>query len=605
MFSPRANHLRPDRTVTTRSQQLRRWGFGFLYWVAVANWQAIAAAVEPVPIMALDPELPRPVVEKQFPPGLVELWIRTLEQPNRELRRLSVSSIARGRQHGVPGLEAAIEPLMDVLAQLPPEERLTRLMIVRALVDWDAQQAAALLREQLRADDREMAEMVEPALTRWGPAAMRDVWLQRLQSDVESPRMHILALRGLTSLAEPAALPRLLALASDAHTPADVRLEAASALGQLQDSGLLEAAVQLSSDESPRALVSRLVAARMLARHRGPETERLLARLAVDPQTVVRRVSLARLFEIDPTLILPILDVTLAADDVHVRRWGAKAAIANPDAERVATLGRLLRDPDPELRRFVCDALVTLAQQPSLHEAVLTQGRRMLAGDAWRGQEQAILLLATLDDKSIADSLLSELAAMRPEVYETAAWGLSRLQVPATLEPMLRFFTETTERRLSRGETRARMDEQLSHLAQAFGRMKYRPADEVLRKYIPKTAPFSPVPRAAAIWALGWIHSEQGDEQLANQFLGRLLDLYGEIPEDELVSRMSAISLGRMKAEHTLGSLRDMHQSETLRTAVGYAAAWSIQQLTGEPIGEIPPLVDMQHDWLLSPLEQP
>ena len=213
---------------------------------------------------------------------------------------------------------------------MPPEERLTRLVIVRALVELDARQSAALLQEQLRPDDREMAELVEPALARWGEAAMRDVWLKRLQSDVASRRLHVLAIRGLASLREPAALPRLLELARDARTPADVRLNAGWALGQLQESGLLEAATQLSSDQTPQALVSRLVAAHMLDRHRGPETEQLLTRLAVDPQTVVRSISLAQLFRIDPELIMPILDATLTADDVHVRRWGAKTLIAKP-----------------------------------------------------------------------------------------------------------------------------------------------------------------------------------------------------------------------------------------------------------------------------------
>ena len=410
-----------------------------------------------------------------------------------------------------------------------------------------------------------MAELVEPALAEWGEAAMRDVWLKRLQSDVASRPMHVMAIRGLASLRETAALPRLLELARDARTPADVRLSAGWALGQLQDSGLLEAATQLSSDQTPQAWVSRLVAAHMLDRHRGPETEQLLTRLAVDPQTVVRSISLAQLFRIDSDLIMPILDATLTADDVHVRRWGAKTLIAKPTVAKVTRLATLLNDPDPDLRQSVCDALVTLAQSESLHETVLTEGRRMLDQDGWRGQEQAILLLVTLDDKSIADRLVSLLAATRPEVHATAAWGLSRLQVSATLEPMLAIFTETTDRFRAGDERRDRVQDQLSHLAQTFGRMKYSPADGVLRRYIPKGSGFPPVSRAAAIWALGWIHSEQLDKQLADQFLERLMDLYGMIPESEVVSRMSGISLGRMKAEHTLKGLREMRKREGLR----------------------------------------
>ena len=135
------------------------------------------------------------------------------------------------------------------------------------------------------------------------------------------------------------------------------------------------------------------------------------------------------------------------------------------------------------------------------------------------GQEQAILLLVTLDDKSIVDRLLSLLAAT-PEVHMTAAWGLSRLQVSATLEPMLVVFTATTDRWPTGNNDRDRVQEQLSHFAQAFGRMKYRPADAGLRRYVPKNSGFPPVSHAAAIWGLGWIHAEQFDEQLATSSSG-------------------------------------------------------------------------------------
>ena len=47
-----------------------------------------------------------------------------------------------------------------------------------------------------------------------------------------------------------------------------------------------------------------------------------------------------------------------------------------------------------------------------------------------------------------------------------------------------------------------------------------------------------------------------------------------------------------------------MRRREGLRTALGYACAWSVQQLTGEAIGEIPPLVEIQRDWLLSPFDR-
>ena len=72
-----------------------------------------------------------------------------------------------------------------------------------------------------------------------------------------------------------------------------------------------------------------------------------------------------------------------------------------------------------------------------------THGRQILATDGWCGQEQAILLLVTLDDKTIVDRLLTLLAATRPEMHATAAWGLCQLQVPATTDAILDVYTKT------------------------------------------------------------------------------------------------------------------------------------------------------------------
>jgi HEAT repeat protein len=262
----------------------------------------------------------------------------------------------------------------------------------------------------------------------------------------------------------------------------------------------------------------------------------------------------------------------------------------------------MLNDADPSLRGFVCDSMVALSKDESLHEAVVNHGRELLVSEGWRGQEQAILLMVTLDDKSIVDTLLGLLAATRPEVHATAAWGLCQLQVPATAESILDVFTKTTEGALAGGSLRDGTHVQLSYLAQALGRLKVAAADGVLRKYVPKSFAVHPTARAAAIWALGLIHAEQPDEKLADQFLERLLDIFNPMmPEAPEVARMSAVSLGRMKAAHTLDGLRKVRTEIGLQSPIGYAGAWAIQQITGEAIGEIDPVVEMQTNWFLTP----
>ncbi|MHB8862011.1 MAG: HEAT repeat domain-containing protein [Pirellulaceae bacterium] len=560
-----------------------------------------AGAVEAVPIMYLDPLLPKAAFEERFPPELAGLWIEALKRPERELKRQAASAIASAHRQGLTGLEGAIDPLMKLLQQ-PDQDRFTRLTVSRTLGVLDARQAAELLSAQLRPDDLDMAELVEPVLARWQYAPLREVWMKRLANEVTLRRMHILAIRGLAALQATEALPRLLELAQDGTVSADVRLEAATALGQVQEAGLLEPARRMAGNKSPEAVVERILAARMLARHGGPETQTLLVELATDAQPAVSAIALGHLFRIDPDLILPVIDQTITSEDATVRRWGAKVLVAKPTLPKLALLAPMLHDADPELRSFVCDALLELSQDPALHDAIVQHGRQILVSDGWRGQEQAILLLVTLDDKSIVDQLLELLAATRPEVHATAAWGLCQLQVPATAERILDIYTKATDVFMAPGPKRAGMYAQLSYLAQALGRLNVAAADGVLRKYVPKNLSVHPTSRAAAIWALGLLHAEQPDEKLADQFLERLLDIFNPmIPEEPEVARMSAVSLGRMKSAHTLTELRKMRDGCTTQSAIGLACAWAVCQITGEAMEDIEPMVKILNDWFLTP----
>jgi HEAT repeat protein len=571
--------------------------------VLTAAFSHRAEAVEVEWVMYQDPLLLRPTSELRFPPGLVPLWLQALERPERDLKRRAAAAITRGQKKGLPGLDATIEPLMRVLKQ-PDQDRLTRLTAVQALVALDARQAASLLFEATGQGDLDLAELVEPALARWAHGPMRDVWLERLAGEVTLRRMHVLAMRGLTALGEAKSLPRLLQLAEGRDTPTDVRLEAATALGKMQRTGLEEPARKLIQDKSMQAIVNRLVASQMLESHRGKDVEVLLAELATDPQPTVRAIALGHLYRIDPSLIMPLIDETITSTDVNVRRWGAEALIAQSSPEKLARLAPMLDDPDPDLRRHVCDAMVELSKDVSLHDAVIAQGRQMLAAEGWRGQEQAILLLVSLDDKSIVDRLLNLLAANRVEVHATAAWGLCQLDVASTAEPIFEVFKKKTEGSLAGEKQQDGIYMQLSHLAQAMGRMRHAPADSLLRKYIPKMSVLHPIARSAAIWALGHLHADKPDTELATQLLERATDDNPLFSENTEVRRMAAVALGRMKAAPTVDGLRSLQEKYGMQSALGLAGAWAIHEITGEEIPKVEPIVIREDAWFLTPIEK-
>jgi len=554
-----------------------------------------------------DPELATFDVEIAFPDGLVELWCTALEQPERSLRRRAAATIATAAQRGVPGLQATVAPLLKLFGN-DEEERLVRRTAARALIAIDARQAASAFLEEVGSEDLDMAELIEPALARWSFELAADKWLARLEGERGFHRLTVLAIEGLTALEDADALPEFRELAIDPRRRADIRMAAAEGLGQLQQEGLLDMARQLSSDPSPSALMNRLVAANMLASHRGKAVEKLLLELAVDPVPSVQTVALTRLLALDPGLILPHADRLLESTDVNVRRLTAVglAELARaPQPERIPQLSPLLDDPHPDLRGSVREWLTTMAERSELRGVIIGQVRNVLTGAGWRGQEQAIQLLVTLDDKTIVDRLLELLESQRPEVHATAAWALCQLNVPETVERIFAVFERKTSSWAAGEPCVSGTAVQLSHLAQALGRMKYTAADKVLRQYIPKNGPFDAITRAAAVWALGHLHGDQVDGQLAGQLRARMMDVNSDVPEEPIVRRMAAIALGRMKADSTLPSLRVTLERDSVQLATGLSAAWAIKQLTGEPIPEMPDSVFRDTNWFLVPVGEP
>jgi HEAT repeat protein len=224
---------------------------------------------------------------------------------------------------------------------------------------------------------------------------------------------------------------------------------------------------------------------------------------------------------------------------------------------------------------------------------------RVLGQADWRGQEQAAILLTQLDHKPAADRFVELLSAARPEAFITAAWGLRRLAVRETLQPVLEYLQRTREQlRTStlvgrRVITLDPFDLQLCQLCQFLGKSRYRPADGVLRLMVPRlklpgsAAYLGDETRAATIWALGFIHEGKPVPEVDQALVGRLTDIGGMLGNEEpLVRRMCAISLGRMKAKETLPVLeRFCTAQKATADQVNNACGWAIEQLTGRKMG--------------------
>ncbi len=573
---------------------------GFL--IVTASWCATAAeppagltvdsAMESDPTVAPPP--PKIVYQKQLKP----LWLKALAGPEADLRREVAQMISHAHRIGVPGMKETAGALIESLTA-DDQRSVVRLEIARTLVVLDAKEAAVPLFELLEEQGLSFAQVVEPALSAWDHKPIRNRWMARIEDTRTRRGMLQLAIRGLGRVRETKAVEPLWKLVQKRTTQASFRLDAADALGRIQDTGLVERAQMLAADKTPLGNVDRLLAARLLSQHSDEATRRLLLELAVDRQPAVSAVALQRLLEINSLLVIPLTVELLKNPDANIRMLAARARATHAVASSVEQLEPVLNDPHPDVRRFACNTLFSFGLKADLDAAVRKAATLVLGGEDWRGQEQAALLMGALDHKPSAARLAKLLDAPREEVRIAAAWALRKLAVASTLPAMLARALKVADKR--KQEFDGTHDEQLTQLMQTFGQRKYEPALEVAWRLIPKMAPFSERERVAAIWALGHIDLGGRQRELSGLLQGRLADVLTSPAEVHPVRAMSAVTLGRIKATDAVDNLRKFYKLDSPNSEVGLACRWAIQRITGERLPGATVRIIEAGGWRLAP----
>lgn len=571
----------------------------------------VQAEIKPDYLMLTDPEVQLPPSVKKYSPRLKELWLEALSMPEHDMQRQAAETIAKAHQMGVPDLEDAI-PQLEKLLVSDSSHPATRFAAARALIALKAQHSAPQLLHAAQQHQSELRQLIEPALAEWDFAPARPIWLARLSDRSARPREIALALRSLAQVREVTSLEPVRRMALDRQLRSDLRLEAAQTASQFVEQGLERDAAQLVKSDDTKAsqgpkpasvssIVDRLCAVKLLARHTNEESKTLLVELAQDSEPSVAAAALARLIKIDPSLVLPFAEVALNHLDPHVRRHAAESFIQRPTPERMASLARLLDDVHPQVRGEIREGLFRLAAMPKLSDPIRVAASHELSRNSWRGQEQAALLLAALDHQPAAGRLVELLESTRPEVMITAAWGLRRLAVAETLPAMLDKVRRQTAIRVK--EHVAGLDEQVAHLCEAFGRMKYAASESLLREYIPLHMAMGTASRGAAIWSLGWLHAGNPAGDLPGLLIARVLDPATMPPELDLVREFSAVSLARMKAVDHVEALRGFAKNRSGYERSGVIVRWALTQLTGEQFATESPKVISPGLWFLEPIE--
>jgi HEAT repeat protein len=443
-------------------------------------------------------------------------------------------------------------------------------------------------------------QLVEPALAEWDFQPIRQVWRDRLQQEATPRRELILACEGSGRVRDEQALPALLSIVHAAQRPRDVRLSAAKAAGQIADRGLESNVQKLLAEDSP-PLIQRLCAVALLQRHDSEQARELLRKMFDDPAGPVAISAVARLYAIDPALVLELVSRAWEHPDSNVRRVAADCLIDLATPERIETLAFHLKDPNPALRHRIREALLEFAQRPEFEPVVRESTVEVLNSDDWRGHEQACLILGQLDQEAVALRLVELLRSERPEVQIASAWALRKVAVKDVLPAMLEQAQHQTDD--PQGTDLAAIDRQVAHLFEAMTIMEYRRAIPLMRRHVPKEITHRRLCRGAAVWGLGYLLADANDEELAAQLMGRVRDLGGpnEEPEIGIVRYMSAISLGRMKAVSQLERLKAFAGTEVSYHPVDEAIRWAIREMSGIelPYRDEPPYIP--RTWRIQP----
>ena len=373
----------------------------------------------------------------------------------------------------------------------------------------------------------------------------------------------ILAIRGLAAVKEEKAVPRLRELAPARDRPPAARLEAARALAVIRPAGSEADAQTLAADPSPRGVPDRLVAASLLRHHRGDAAVRRLQALARTPSRPSPP-SPSRGWSSSTRGWWSPCSTRSSPAGADVRGFGVELLGRRPTADHVKLLGDRLNDVHPAVRPGP-EGLRSWPQTRRGSRPRSARGRgswrERLAGAGAGGHPPA-----ELDHKPAATRLV-EAAAPPAQVRVATGWALRVLAVPDTLGPALVFFTRTyraMQKAAARGGLNVSadgVDGQLSHLAQFFGRARYRPADSLLRELIPPGLGQPDHPAGFECGrppsgGLGLIHEGKPDAELVRLFVGRLNAVRPYDIEDECVRRMSAVGLGADEGPGHAGDAR-------------------------------------------------
>lgn len=395
---------------------------------------------------------------------------------------------------------------------------------------------------QASMQDPGLAPLVENHLIRWKSPVAAEHWRKVLSDPKSTPGQVQRALDGLANVGQSQDIPLCNdVLKSEQSTPM-TRAAAARTLGMLQSSGLVGLAKDLLNTKDQD---KEMLAGFLLANHTQEDALVVLETVLAQGSSPAQRIAAHAIGRNFPKQGLSRIETWVKHPDDEIRLAALELLKNDPSESNTRLQSSMLSDPDLVVRKTAKAQLLELCGKgfrPLVDECITEN----LSGKAWQGIEQAIVLAVELQDRSRCARFLELIEHQRAEVNMHAAWGLMELAVdPAIVSGIVPHAQKLTQG-LDAGDHYEKQDIiRLSFLLEVFGRNRYEPVADMLKKYIPKRDfRMGNLSRASAIWALGKILKEQDDPALRASLSERIKDLSSLMPENYLVGYACILTLG-------------------------------------------------------------
>ncbi|MCU0710299.1 MAG: HEAT repeat domain-containing protein, partial [Pirellula sp.] len=475
---------------------------------------------------------------------------------------------------GFQNPERALELLIQAIERDEKSSVLNRALLSAACALDDGTHAPILWQSAQK--DIAARRTVERGLIRWKNPIALDFWRSVVREASSSIEDMTLAIEGLGAAGSSEDIDLLLKVLESNQTHPVHRILAAKAIGGRKNTGLAAVAQRYFDSEIPD---KDLVAAHLLQNQNDDASARLLQSLqnsVSSPAQLLAAAGLARNFRSTAELLL---DQWVTKEDLNFRRLAMQIISDMPPQDGIHRAIVLVSDNDHQLRsdarRFLLQC-ATSGDRELINECV----SKLLAGTAWQGMEQGIILAVELQDATRCEAFLALLDHPQAEVHMHAAWGLMELANDAAIVEKIHQYAERMTNLLEQGKANFQKSEtiRMSFLLEALGRQRYEPAYSMLIKYIPKNDfKMGNLTRASAIWSIGQMRQDRDLPDLRSQLSERIGDLPPDKPENYLVRFACIIALGRMGYSDSVAVIEQYGGAPP--NPLGLAAQWSLSRI--------------------------